>query len=162
MWFIAVRNELYHYISVHFFGLCKYFKWHAMCFYSYLGWKKDNRMIIPKVKESYNFRKPISANRWTWKFNDNKMTFILSNRRWMTQFNIRLPKADQGERWKVKGYSSQFTVNRFCGSILSLVQILFSFDSKSLPYITKPKKKKESKIWTKDKIEPRHRRHHQT
>ena len=145
MWFIAVRNELYHYISVHFFGLCKYFKWHAMCFYSYLGWKKDNRMIIPKVKESHNFRKPINANRWTWKFNDNKMTFILSNRRWMTQFNIRLPKADQGERWKdtVHSFSSQFTVNRFCGSILSLVQILFSFDSKSLPYISIPKNKRK-------------------
>ena len=107
--------------------------------------KKDKRMIIPKVKESHNFRKPINANRWTWKFNDNKMTFILSNRRWMTQFNIRLPKADQGERWKdtVHSYSSQFTVNRFCGSILSLVQILFSFDSKSLPYITIPKNKRK-------------------
>lgn len=107
-----------------------------LCFYSHLGWKKDNRIIIPKVKESHNFRKPINANRWTWKFNDNKMTFILSNRRWITQFNFRLPKADQGER-------IQFTVNRFCGSIISLVQILFSFDSKSLPYITIPKNKRK-------------------
>ena len=40
-----------------------------------------------------------------------------------------------------------------CGSILSLVQILLSFVSNSLSYIIIPKKK-ESKIWTKDKIEP--------
>ena len=42
-----------------------------------------------------------------------------------------------------------------CGSILSLVQIFFSFVSNSLSYITIPKKK-EKKIWTKDKIEPQH------
>ena len=40
-----------------------------------------------------------------------------------------------------------------CGSILSLVQIFFSFVSNSLSYIIIPKKKKR-KIWTKDKIEP--------
>lgn len=153
MWFIAVRNELYHYISVHFFGLCKYFKWHAMCFYSYLGWKKDNRMIIPKVKESYNFRKPINANRWTWKFNDNKMTFILSNRRWMTQFNIRLPKADQGERWKDTVQSS-----RWIGSVVQFYawfKFYFPLIQNHYHTLQYPKKKKK-----KVKFEPRTKSNH--
>ena len=46
-----------------------------------------------------------------------------------------------------------------CGSILSLVQIFFSFVSNSLScyYHTLPyPKTKEKKIWTKDKIEPQH------
>ena len=46
-----------------------------------------------------------------------------------------------------------------CGSILSLVQIFFSFVSNSLScyYHTLPyAKTKEKKIWTKDKIEPQH------
>ena len=132
-----------------------------LCFYSHLGWKKDNRIIIPKVKESHNFRKPINANRWTWKFNDNKMTFILSNRRWITQFNIRLPKADQGER-------IQFTVSvhssRWIGSVVQLYPwFKFYFPLIQNHYLTlQYPKTKESKIWTKDKIKPRHRRHHQT
>ena len=42
-----------------------------------------------------------------------------------------------------------------CGSILSLVQILFSFLLNSLSYITIPKTK-GNKIGTKDKIEPQH------
>ena len=50
-----------------------------------------------------------------------------------------------------------FTSWLCCGSILSLVQIFFSFVSNSLScyYHTLPyPKTKEKKIWTKDKIEP--------
>ena len=114
-----------------------------LCFYSYLGWKKDNRIIIPKVKESHNFRKPINAYRWTWKFNDNKndIYFVKPS----LDNAIQYQATESWSRWKdtVHSFSSQFTVNRFCGSIISLVQILFSFDSKSLPYITIPKNKRK-------------------
>ena len=54
--------------------------------------------------------------------------------------------------WSLKPYLC-------CGSILSLVQIFFSFVSNSLScyYHTLPyPKTKEKKIWTKDKIEPQH------
>ena len=44
----------------------------------------------------------------------------------------------------------------FSGLILSLVQILFSFLSNLLSYITVPKNK-QKKIWTEDKIEPQHK-----
>ena len=46
-----------------------------------------------------------------------------------------------------------------CGSILSLVQIFFSFFLGIVMYDNEFETK-EKKIWTKDKIEPQHLYHH--
>ena len=65
----------------------------------------------------------------------------------------------QPNQFLVRGFVLYTPVCICCGSILSLVQIFFSFVSNSLScyYHTLPyPKTKEKKIWTKDKIEPQH------
>ena len=64
---------------------------------------------------------------------------------------------DEGKSWSRAVLITEACI--CCGSILSLVQIFFSFVSNSLScyYHTLPyPKTKEKKIWNKDKIEPQH------